>query len=104
MKTQEKKEACNDKYCPFHSGFKTHGRVLLGKVIKLGSVKTVQIELPKLTYLPKYERYEKRRIRLHVHHPPCIKLKLGDKVRVMECRPISKTKNFVIIKNESIKS
>ena len=98
MKTSEKKETCNDKHCPFHSGFKTHGRVLVGKVIKLNSAKTAQIEIPKLVYLPKYERYEKKRIRLHIHCPPCIKLSLGDKVKVMECRPISKTKNFVVIK------
>ena len=98
------KETCNDKHCPFHAGFNTHGRALVGKVIKLNSAKTAQIETQKLAYLSKYERYEKKRIRLHVHCPPCIKLKLGDKVRVMECRPISKTKNFVVIKNESIKS
>jgi len=98
MKT---KENCNDKHCPIHSGFKTHGRILTGKVIKLGSTKTVQIEMPRLSYLPKYERYEKKRIRLHIHNPPCIKISLGDLVKVRECRPISKTKNFVVIKNES---
>ncbi len=98
------KQECNDKHCPIHSGFKIHGRILTGKVIKLNSAKTLQIEMPRLAYLPKYERYEKKRIRLHIHHPPCIKINLGDTVKVMECRPISKTKNFVVIKNESSSS
>jgi small subunit ribosomal protein S17 len=31
------------------------------------------------------------------HCPPCIKIKLGDKVRIAECRPLSKTISFVTI-------
>ncbi len=94
-------KTCNDKHCPVHAGFKIHGRVLTGKVIKIGSAKTAQIEIPRLAYLKKYERYEKKRTRLHIHVPPCIELKLGDLVKVKESRPISKTKNFVVIKNET---
>lgn len=100
IKTETKVE-CNDKYCPFHAGFKTHGRVIVGKVIKLSSAKTLQIEVPRLVLIPKYERYEKKRTRLHVHYPPCIKVEVGDMVKVRESRPISKTKNFVVIENES---
>lgn len=101
MKENIENISCNDVHCPYHGDFKVHGRILTGKVIKLSSAKTIQIEIPKLSYIPKYERYEKKRIRLHVHHPPCIKLKLGDMVMIRECRPISKTKNFVVIKNET---
>jgi len=105
MKTKKETNVeCNDKNCPFHAGFRTHGRVLVGKVIKLSSAKTLQIEIPRLIYVPKYERYEKKRTRLHVHFPPCIKVEVGDTVKVMETRPISKTKNFVVIKNESTSS
>ncbi len=98
MKESTESISCNDVHCPYHGNFKTHGRILTGKVIKLGSAKTIKIEIQKLSYIQKYERYEKKRIRLHVHLPPCIKVKLGDEVRIMECRPISKTKNFVVIK------
>lgn len=92
---------CNDKHCPLHAGLKTHGRMLVGKVIRIGSAKTLKIELNKLSFIPKFERYEKKRIRLHVHCSPCIKVKIGDSVSVIECRPISKTKNFVVVKNET---
>ena len=47
----------------------------------------------------KFERYEKRRTRIKVHNPECINAKEGDIVKISECRPLSKTKNFVIIEN-----
>ena len=95
---------CSDTHCPFHGSLKIRGRAFTGIVIKNSARKTVQIEFHYLKSLPKYERYEKRRTRLQAHVPPCIKINIGDKVKVMECRPISKTKNFVVIENESIKS
>ncbi len=49
--------------------------------------------------MQKYERYEKKRTKLHVHNPECIDANIGDIVRIAETRPISKTKNFVIIEN-----
>lgn len=97
-------EKCNDKHCPFHSNIKLRGKIFVGKIIKNLASKTAQIEFPYLIALPKYERYIKKRTRLQVHVPPCIKVKVGDQVKVMECRPISKTKNFVIIENEGNKS
>ena len=35
---------------------------------------------------------------MKVHNPDCINAKEGDLVGVVECRPLSKTKNFVIIR------
>ena len=32
-----------------------------------------------------------------MHNPECINAKDGEIVKVMECRPLSKTKNFVIL-------
>ena len=48
-------------------------------------------------YISKYERYEKRTTTLVAHNPPCVNAKTGDIVKVMECRPVSKTKSFVVI-------
>ena len=39
----------------------------------------------------------KKRSKLHAHNPPCIDAKPGDIVTIAECRPISKTKSFVIV-------
>ncbi|MBU0962704.1 MAG: 30S ribosomal protein S17 [Nanoarchaeota archaeon] len=100
MKKQEvKTEAvnCNDQHCPFHSTLSTRGRVFVGNVIKRNVHKTATVSWPRTFYLTKYERYEKRRSKVKVHIPDCLNINVGDKVKIIECSPISKTKNFVII-------
>ena len=86
-----------DKHDPFFSNIGIRGRIFVGKVISVKSQKTAKIEFERRILIPKYERYEKRRTRLFVHIPDSIPVGLGDIVRCGECRPISKTKNFVII-------
>ena len=94
------KEKCDDKHCPFHGEIKVRGRTFVGTVIKKSIHKTILVEWPRAHYIPKFERYEKRRTRVTVHNPKCIDAKIGDKVMIGETRPISKTKNFVVIKIE----
>ena len=89
---------CNDKSCPSHGNLSLRGREFTGTVISAKMRKTAVIEFPRLHFLKKYERYEKRRTKLKAHSAECIGAKNGDVVRVMECRPLSKTKNFVITK------
>ncbi len=88
---------CNDPNCPWHGHLKVRGQVMEGIVISDKMKNTVVVEREYIRYVPKYERYEKRRHRYHVHNPPCIDAKVGDKVRFMETRPISKTVSFVVI-------
>ncbi len=88
---------CEDRHCAFHGGLKVRGREFVGLVKKTGAQKTAVIGWDRLNYLEKFQRYERRSSRLQVHNPSCINAKVGDKVRVVECRPISKTKSFVII-------
>jgi small subunit ribosomal protein S17 len=62
--------------------------------------KTVVIERENVRAMPKFERYEKRTGRLSAHLPSCIgELDLGDRVKVMECRPLSKTVSFCVVEN-----
>ena len=58
---------------------------------------TATVEWPRRKYVSKYERYEKARTRVKAHNPKEIDAKKGDIVKLMECRPISKTKHFIII-------
>jgi small subunit ribosomal protein S17 len=88
---------CDDKNCPFHGKINLRGRVLTGEVISAKMRKTAVFNLERRHYIQKFERYETRRTRLKVHNPECISAKQGDKVRIAECRPLSKTKKFVII-------
>src|SRR3989338_6503692 len=91
------KEKCGDVNCPFHGELKVRGRQFTGTVISSKMRKTAVIEFERLYFLPKYERYEKRRTSLKVHNQECINAKDGDVVKIMECRPLSKAKNFVIV-------
>ena len=88
---------CNDRECPFHGNLSVRGRQFTGTVVSAKMRKTAVIEFERLHFLKKYERYEKRRTKLKVHNPECINAKDGDVVKIMECRPLSKTKNFVVV-------
>lgn len=92
------KQKCSDVKCPFHGSLSVRGRQFTGTVVSASMRKTAVIEFDRLQFLKKYERYEKRRTKLKVHSPDCINAKNGDIVQIMECRPLSKTKNFVIIR------
>ena len=94
---KESKSKCSDKYCPFHSNMGVRGRTFKGKIIGNVFQKTVTVEWERRRYVPKYERYEKKRTRIRAHSTPCIEVKEGNIVKIMESRPISKTKKFIII-------
>ncbi|MBU0472017.1 MAG: 30S ribosomal protein S17 [Nanoarchaeota archaeon] len=81
------------------------GRIFEGKVVSDKMHKTVTVEWDRKKYVRKYERYERRRTKVKAHNPESINAKEGDLVRIMETRPISKTKNFVVIeiKNNDLK-
>ena len=96
---EQPKNKCHDKNCPFHGNLTVRGRQFTGTIISTKMRKTAVVEFSRLHFLNKYERYEKRRTKLKVHNPECISAKDGNIVKVMECRPLSKTKNFVIIQS-----
>ncbi len=91
------KKTCNDKNCPFHGQLSIRGRILDGVVVSAKMDKTVIVRRDYLYYVPKFKRYERRHSHIPAHNPPCINAKEGDKVRIAECRPISKTVSFVVI-------
>ena len=97
IKVEKPKETCNDNKCPFHGSLKLRGRSFSGLVITTDVHKSSVVEWERRFYIPKYERHEKRRSRVRAHNPSCINAKEGDFVTVYECRPLSKTKHFVII-------
>lgn len=90
-------QACADSKCPWHGTLPVRKRVFSGKVISDKAAKTVVVEWGHHRFVPKYERYERRHTRLVAYSPECISAKLGDTVKIAECRPLSKTKSFVVI-------
>ncbi|MFH1774983.1 MAG: 30S ribosomal protein S17 [Methanobacteriota archaeon] len=95
------KEKCSNKNCPFHGDLKVRGQIIEGRVVSDKMRRTVVVERDYLHYLRKFERYEKRRSKISAHNPECIAARIGDSVKIMECRPISKTKSFVVIEKFS---
>ena len=91
------KKSCDDRNCPFHGELSVRRKFLDGKVVSAKMMKTVTVERDYLQYLPKYTRYEKRRSRILAHSPPCLEVHEGDRVKVAECRPISKEVAFVVV-------
>jgi small subunit ribosomal protein S17 len=89
-------ETCKDNHCPQHGTVRIHGRAFTVTVQSARAPKTAIVEWERRYYVPKYERYERRRTKINVHNPDCMNAKAGDIVRITECRPISKTKHFVI--------
>jgi|TARA_B100001964_G_scaffold90049_1_gene101179 small subunit ribosomal protein S17 len=97
IKVERPKEKCNDSNCPFHGSLKCRGRIFTGTIILTNMQKTATVEWEHRYFLRKYERYEKRRSRVKAHNPGCLNAQDGDIVKITECRPLSKTKNFVIV-------
>ena len=97
--TEEKTNIeCNDKLCPVHGNLSLRGRSFRGKVIRKFP-KRVVIEFERTLFIQKYERYSKRKTKLHARLPDCManEINLGDYIEIKECRPISKIIHFIVI-------
>ena len=93
------KTTCTDDLCPFHGHLKVRGQQFVGKIVSNKMERTAIVEKEHARYMAKFERYERRTSRYAVHTTPCNPVKIGDEVRIMECRPISKTVSFVVVHN-----
>jgi small subunit ribosomal protein S17 len=69
----------------------------MGKVVSLSSKQTIVVQREYLQKISKYNRYERRRSKIHAHLPPCIELREGDTAIIGECRPLAKTVSFVVV-------
>jgi len=85
VKTSETKEARGRK------------RVLEAVVISGKQNKTVKVQVEFMVKHPRYNKYLRKRTQMHVHDEKS-EAKVGDKVEIVECRPISKTKNWRLIR------
>ena len=90
---------CKDRDCPFHGELKVHGRTFEG-VVKSRFDRRIAIEFERMVYVKKYERYMKRKTKIHARLPTCLEneIHVGDVVRVQECRPLSKIIHFAVVK------
>lgn len=72
-------------------------RSISGRVISNRMDKTITVAIERKIRHPLYQKYIRRRTKLHAHDEKneCNK---GDLVLIEECRPLSKTKSWRLIK------
>jgi small subunit ribosomal protein S17 len=75
-------------------------RVLQGVVVGDKADKTVTVLVERRLMHPLYKKFIKRSKRYHAHDE-ANNAKIGDIVRIRECRPISKTKSWEILADEA---
>jgi small subunit ribosomal protein S17 len=91
------KESCKDKNCAWHGSLPVRGRTFAGTVSSSKGKDTAVVEWGYTHLVPKYQRYERRKTSVVAHNPECLKAREGDQVLIAECRPLSKTKSFVVV-------
>jgi small subunit ribosomal protein S17 len=70
--------------------------ILEGVVVSDKMKDTVTVLVERFIKVPKYNKYITRTKKYKAHNPGNTK-KMGEKVSIEECRPISKDKHFTVI-------
>lgn len=76
---------------------KTRGnrRILTGTVVSDKMDKTIVVQVERTIIHPVYKKYIKRR-KKYMAHDPENGCGIGDRVTIMESRPLSKRKNWIL--------
>merc|ERR1712054_21102 len=87
-----------DKKCPWTGSVNIRGKMISGVIQKAKMKNTVIIRKDYLHYIKKYQRFEKRHKNTPVHVSPAFRIKVGDEILAGQCRPLSKTVRFNVLK------
>ena len=71
-------------------------KVRVGKVVSNKMEKTIVVAIEDNVRHPKYGKIIKRTVKIHAHDEQNV-CSVGDKVSVMETRPLSKTKRWRLV-------
>jgi len=71
-------------------------REFVGEVVSDKPNKTVVVQVERRVAHPKYKKFIRRRAKFHAHDENN-QFKVGDRVRIRECRPISKLKTWQVV-------
>tara|TARA_Y100001936_G_scaffold107136_1_gene105233 strand:+ start:4059 stop:4301 length:243 start_codon:yes stop_codon:yes gene_type:complete len=71
-------------------------RILQGTVISDGNDKTIVVNVDRRVRHALYKKTITRSSKFHAHDEGNV-CKIGDKVRIIECKPISKRKTWTVI-------
>jgi small subunit ribosomal protein S17 len=70
---------------------------LIGTVVSDQMDKTALVLVNRLTRHPVYKKYIRKRSK-HMAHDPLNQCRIGDKVQIIESRPLSKRKRWQVVK------
>ncbi len=71
-------------------------RVLTGVVVSDKGDKTIVVRVERRVMHPMYKKIVRKSKKYHAHDPKN-QCKIGDKVRIQECRPVSKLKTWELV-------
>ena len=71
-------------------------RILQGTVVSAASEKTIVVNVDRRVRHPLYKKTITRANKFHAHDENN-SFKIGDKVKIIECRPISKKKTWTVL-------
>ncbi|WP_299693920.1 30S ribosomal protein S17 [uncultured Vibrio sp.] len=72
-------------------------RIQQGRVVSDKMDKSIVVAIERTVKHPIYGKFVKRTTKVHAHDEDNI-CGLGDKVEIAECRPLSKTKSWTLVK------
>jgi small subunit ribosomal protein S17 len=77
--------------------YSLRGSEFVGTVVSTKMQKSATVRWGYAEEVPKYERKERRNTKITSHVPDELDVEEGDQVKVVETRPISKTKSSMIV-------
>lgn len=78
-------------------GGRNRRRLVQGIVASAAANKTISVRVERIFKHPKYKKYIRRHTNVHAHDEGN-EAHTGDRVEIMECRPMSKTKRFRLVR------
>ncbi len=75
----------------------SQGKTFKGRVVSNKMKDTVVVAVEKITKHPQYGKFVKHKIRMKAHDAGNT-LNVGDVVTIQETKPISRDKNFIVVK------
>ncbi len=75
----------------------TSNRTLVGQVVSNGMDKSITVTVERRVKHPVYGKYMRRSTKVHAHDETN-ECQVGDTVMVEQCRPLSKTKTWRLVK------
>jgi len=73
-------------------------RILQGTVVSTKNTRTISVKVSR-TFRHSLYRKTVRKSTKYAAHDPKSSCKLGQQVKIQECRPISKTKSWIVIED-----